>query len=80
MLGLSRRFTAWNEARPWLSAICAGALLAAILTTITLLLDDSPDWPFLILLTVTLTLAWGFKGQTQRRRHEGSPRRDDRAT
>jgi hypothetical protein len=70
MLSLSRRFTAWNEARPWLSAICVGLLLAAILATIGLVFFESPDWPFLILLTVTMTLAWGIKGQAQRRRRQ----------
>jgi hypothetical protein len=80
VLGLSRRFTAWNEARPWLSATCVGVLLAAILATIGLVFFDSPDWPFLLLLTVTMTLAWGFKGQAQRRRRQDSPRRDDQAT
>jgi hypothetical protein len=70
MLHLSRRFMALNEARPWLSAICVGALLAAILATIGLVFFDSPDWLFLILLTVTMTFAWGFKGQAQRRRRQ----------
>jgi membrane protein implicated in regulation of membrane protease activity len=72
MLGLSRGFTAWSEERPWLAAICAGVLLAAILAAIGLVLFDSPDWPFLLLLALTMTLAWGFKGQAQRRRRRRS--------
>lgn len=68
MLGLSGRLNAWSEARPWLFAICVGLLLTAILATIGLVFFDSPDWPFLLLLSVTMTLAWGFKGQLQRRR------------
>jgi hypothetical protein len=71
MLGLSRRFNDWSEARPWLTAIGVGVLLAAILATIGFVLFDSPDWPFLLLLTVAMTLAWGFKGQAQRRRRQG---------
>jgi hypothetical protein len=80
MGGIIERLDEWGEARPWLTAVCAGLVLAAILTTITLFLDDSPDWLFLILLSVTLTLASGFKGQAQRRRRQGPPRRDDQAT
>src|SRR5919201_4515906 len=44
MGGIIERLDEWGEARPWLTAVCAGLVLAAILTTITLFLDDSPDW------------------------------------
>jgi hypothetical protein len=66
--GVIRRLDEWGEARPWLTAACAGLVLAAILTSIGFVFFDSPDWLFLLLLTVPTTLAWGFKGQLQRRR------------
>jgi hypothetical protein len=79
-MGIIERLDEWAEARPWLTAVCAGLVLAAILTTITLVLDDEPHWLLLVGLTLTTTLALGLKGQAQRRRRQGSPRRDDRAT
>jgi len=33
-----------STARPWLAAVCTGLVLAAILTTIALVLDDTPSW------------------------------------
>jgi hypothetical protein len=63
MRDISGRLNHWSETRPWLFAIGVGMLLAAILTTIGFVLFDSPDWLFLLLLTVTVTLAWGFRGK-----------------
>jgi hypothetical protein len=68
MRGVIRWLDHGAEARPWPAAICVGALLALVLTTIEWMLDDSPDWLFPILLTLPLTLMIGFKGQAQRRR------------
>lgn len=65
------RLDEWAEARPWLTAACAGLVLAAILTTVSLVLDDTPHWLLVIGMTLATTLAWGFKGQAQRRRRQG---------
>jgi hypothetical protein len=62
------RLDEWGEARPWLTAAGAGLVLAAILATVALVLDDTPNWLLLIGLTVSMTLALGFKGRRQRRR------------
>ena len=43
-------------------------IIAAILATVALVLDDTPNWLLLIGLTVSMTLALGFKGRRQRRR------------
>jgi hypothetical protein len=67
MRGVIQRLDEWGEARPWLTAVCAGLVLAAILATIELVVDDTPDWPLTVMLAVAMTLAWGFKGQFQRR-------------
>jgi hypothetical protein len=64
------RLDEWAEARPWLAAVCAGLVVAAILTTITLVLDDTPNWLLLVGLTLTTTLSLGFKRQAQRRRRQ----------
>ena len=37
-----------STARPWLAAVCTGLVLAAILTTIALVLDDTPSWLLLM--------------------------------
>jgi hypothetical protein len=71
MRGVIHRLDEWSEARPWLTAVCAGLFLAAILVTIELLLDDTPDWLLTVMVTLALTLVWGFKGQAQRRRRQG---------
>jgi hypothetical protein len=34
-------------------------------------LDDTPDWLLVILLSLVLTVVWGFKGKAQRRRRQG---------
>jgi hypothetical protein len=66
-----QRLDEWGEARPWLTAVWAGLVLAAILATIELVVDDTPDWLLTVALSLALTLAWGFKGQAQRRRRQG---------
>ena len=71
MRGVIHRIDAWGEARPWLTAICAGLVLAAILATIELVVDDTPDWLRTVGLVVAMTLVWGFKGQAQRHRRQG---------
>jgi hypothetical protein len=70
MRGVIRRLDQLVEARPWLTASCLGVLVAVTLLTLEWALDDSPDWLFPILLTLTLTLMVGFKGQSQRRRRD----------
>jgi len=59
-----------STARPWLAAVCTGLVLAAILTTIALVLDDTPSWLLLIGLTLSTTLALGSRGQAQGRRRQ----------
>jgi hypothetical protein len=71
MRGMIRRLDGWGEARPWLTATGAGGFLAVVLAAIEWGLDDTPDWLFVILLSVVLTVVWGFKGQAQRRRRQG---------
>jgi hypothetical protein len=66
-----QRLDEWGEERPWLTAVCASLVLAAILATIELVVDDTPDWLLTVALSLALTLAWGFKGQAQRRRRQG---------
>jgi hypothetical protein len=68
MRGVIQRLDEWGDTRPWLTAVCAGLVLAAILVTIELVEDDTPDWLLTVGLVVAMTLAWGFKGQFQRRR------------
>jgi hypothetical protein len=66
-----QRLDEWGEARPWLTAICASLVLAATLAMIELVVDDTPDWLLTVALSLAVTLAWGFKGQAQRRRSKG---------
>jgi hypothetical protein len=72
MRGIIGRLDNWIERRPWPIAVCAGVLMGVLLTTIELVLDDSPDWLFVILLTLAFTLMIGFKGQAQRRQRRQS--------
>jgi len=70
MRGISRRLDDWIEANPWLAPSCTGVLLALVLTTLEWLLDDTPDWLFAILFSLTMAVMVGFKGQSQRRRRK----------
>jgi predicted tellurium resistance membrane protein TerC len=70
MRGISRRLDDWIEASPWVAAGCTGVLLALVLTTQEWLLDDTPDWLFAILFSLTMALGVGLKGQSQRRRRD----------
>jgi hypothetical protein len=68
MRGVIQQLDQWGEARPWLTAIGSGLFLAALLAAITLLLDDTPNWLYVILLSLGMTLAWGLGFNRQFRR------------
>jgi uncharacterized membrane protein YfcA len=67
MRGIVRTLDEWVESKPWLTAAGAGLVVGSGVFTIEWVLDDSPDWLFPVLLTLTFVLMVGFKGQAQRR-------------